>query len=180
MAQLQQRVFMIFVRPAFVKKAVQPGYPNILTKYSGKIYREPIGNEVVPIVQTYKLGASGTVTNATNGALPVGYKVAIELPNLNAAIPQDNNNPVGGGIERFNGDIKGSMPSDDEGGVQMYSTPPFNENNWFSCDPWMLHSTWTSFEDCKHYVKILIDIMGFSGILVANAINMELELLPNK
>lgn len=174
MAQLQQRVFLIFIRPCFVKKSSAVGYPNNITKYFGKIYRDTIGNELKPIVTQYKNTSSDP--NSISGNLPHGYTVAIQIPELNAPVPTNANDPIGGGIERFYPDTKGRMPAD----VPMYSTPPFNENNWFASDPWMLHSTWTSFEECKNYVRFLVDLIGFDSILVSNAINLELELLPNK
>lgn len=175
MAQLQQRVFMIFVRPCFVRKSSNVGYPNTITKYFGKIYREVLGNEQSPqVVQWQWAGVSGSTP--TTGNLPSGYTVAIQLPELNAVVPSNPTDPIGGGIERYYPDTKGRMPSN----VTPYSTPPFNENTWFSNDPWLLHSTWTSFEECKNYVRFLIDLLGFDGVMVAGFVPMDLELLPNK
>lgn len=166
MAQIQQRVFFIFVRPCYVKRSSQVGYPNTVTKYFGRIYREPTGGEAV------------------SSSLPTGYSVAIEIPKLNAEIPANSSDVVGGGLERYYASTKGHMPSDDsdEGNVSVTSIGklPINEDYWFSQDAWLLHSTWTSFEKCKDYVKGLVDIVGFDSVLVASAINMELELLPNK
>jgi len=65
-------------------------------------------------------------------------------------------------------------------GARPLSNPPFNENAWFSNDYWVLHSTWTSFDECKNYVRMLIDILGFDNIMVSNWIGLSLELLPNR
>lgn len=223
MAQLRQRVFMIMIRPCFVKPGPAPGYPNVVTKYIGKMYRSPIGGEATP-----------TVTPATPG-----YTAAIELPPLNASVLTTGAAIVtGGGVERFYDNVgKGRMPADkpsqttidskkieveekndalkvaeqalkadpsnstlieavdkakkeletsmDElntmmNGASPFGTPPFNENRWFSNDYWALHSTWTSFDECKNYVRQLIDLLGFDGIMVSNWIQLEMELLPNK
>lgn len=177
MAQLQQRVFMIFIRPCFVRKSANVGYPNTITKYFGKIYREILGNEKIPEVMSYRWAVdSGTSNPTISGSLPAGYNVCVQLPELNAVVPSNPLDPVGGGIERYYPDTKGRMPSN----VTPYSTPPFNENTWFSNDPWLLHSTWTSFEECKNYVRFLVDLLGFDGVMVSNFVPLDLELLPNK
>lgn len=223
MSQLRQRVFMIMIRPCFVKPGVAVGYPNVVTKYIGKMYRAPIGGEAKP-----------NVSPSTPG-----YIAAIELPPLNASVLTTGEATVtGGGIERFYDNIgKGRMPADKpsqttidakkeeveenndtlkiaeqalkadpsnasliaavakakkeleksmdelnimQNGASPFGSPPFNENKWFSNDYWVLHSTWTSFDECKNYVRQLIDLLGFDGIMVSNWIQLEMELLPNK
>lgn len=223
MAQLRQRVFMIMIRPCYVKAGPDVGYPNVVTKYIGKMYRAPVGGESKP-----------TVTPATPG-----YTAAIELPALNASVLTTGAAIVtGGGIERFyDNSGKGRMPADKPtqtiidakkveveeknealkvaeqalaadpsnstliaavdkakkelekvmnelntmlNGASMFSTPPFNENRWFSSDYWALHSTWTSFEECKNYVRQLIDLLGFDGVMVSNYVELEMKLLPDK
>lgn len=225
MAQLRQRVFMIMIRPCFVKSGPGPGYPNVVTKYIGEMYRSPIGSEAAPAV-------AGTPA-------PAGYKACIKLPALNASLLGTGDNAViGGGIERFYDNTgKGRMPADKpaqtdidlkkteveekheelqeaqealkddatnptliaaveaaqealelamhelnvmQTGASMFSKPPFNENQWFSNDYWVLHSTWTSFDECKNYVRFLIDLLGFDGIMISNYIELDMEILPNK
>lgn len=223
MAQLRQRVFMILIRPCFVKAGPGAGYPNVVTKYIGKLYRAPIGSETKP-----------TITGGT-----AGYTACIELPSLNASVLTSGaSDVIGGGIERFHDNTgKGRMPAnrptqtiidgqkdvveqkniayenakleleaDPENeslisamdiakkaleaamhelnvmitGASTYSKPPFNANQWFSDDYWALHSTWTSFDECKNYIRLLIDLLGFESVMVANYVELDMELLPNK
>ncbi len=222
MAELRQRVFLIFVRPSFVKPGPAEGYPNTIMPYLGEIYRAPLGAEVRPSV-----------------TLPDGYSACIKLPALNAPIVTTGAEAViGGGVERFDNIYRAERMPDNRpddsvietarenledkralwntaqqnltnnpenaslieaektakenfneaaktletmiNGAVNYSIPPFNENNFFSNDTWQLHSTWTSFDKVKIVVRPLIDQLGFEGVMVANWIPLDMQLLPNK
>jgi len=171
MAGLNQRVWLLQIRPCFVYphafESEFQKFPNVITKYIGPLYRMPLGAEA---------------TNIINEPVPNGYELCIKIPEINRPV-QELGDFEGGGIERFNGneveDVKGRMPSNTDG-TMMFSKGPFNEAGWYSSDFWMLHSTWISFEECKQHARYLVDLIGFDGVMISQWVNLWMEMHPTK
>ena len=173
MAEVAQKTYMLFVRPFYVDENGNKLF------HRGEIYTPPKISKKISAYGEGSLAAAPTAETAFSeitldsslqGSLTVSTFAQVGTPVTNVSksatiIVKSASQKLGTGIV----------------GGDTISDTFINEEKNYSADPWLLHSTYVSYEKLRRAIKTLLaDNIGTNNIRVGVFVPIDYEILPNK